>query len=246
MFSYDRDLEVPDGIRVEPADAILPKSELFIYNRGLGKGSVAVFSDWFRYRMLHERGGYWVDTDVLCLQPFPAFDTVTVGREDAIRLNNAVIYAPAGDPMFLHAYERARDMGPDAPWGLAGPVLLTSLATSGKFDVRVMDPSAFYPVHWSRVVTDLLLPSRLRQAEAQCAGSLGVHLYNELFRRARVDVNRMPPRGSYLDRQFQQILGPDEVSPRLNPLDVRRRNALAVLNRKAHGAMRRFRALVPG
>ena len=40
---------------------------MFFYTDALHVGSVAGFSNLFRYELLRRDGGWWVDTDVLCL-----------------------------------------------------------------------------------------------------------------------------------------------------------------------------------
>jgi glycosyltransferase involved in cell wall biosynthesis len=66
---------LPRGVMVRDACEILPREKLFRKRLadaqiGLGAGSYATFSDWFRTKLLYELGGIWVDMDVLCLRPF--------------------------------------------------------------------------------------------------------------------------------------------------------------------------------
>ena len=44
-------------------------------------GSLAAFSNLFRYKLLLERGGWWVDTDVICLRPFRVRDELVIASE---------------------------------------------------------------------------------------------------------------------------------------------------------------------
>lgn len=73
---------LPNGSIVEDAAQILPRSAIFRYVRqcpipkenrfmpeNFGKGSLAGFSDLFRYRLLFEKGGWWSDMDNTCLRP---------------------------------------------------------------------------------------------------------------------------------------------------------------------------------
>src|ERR1044072_9789319 len=74
LYCYDDVREVPTGVLVKDANAILPAADIFTYQQGPGQGSLAAFSNVFRYRLLLERGGWWADTDAVCLRPwdFPA------------------------------------------------------------------------------------------------------------------------------------------------------------------------------
>lgn len=64
---------LPKGVRICDANEILPASKIFRYKNankyGHGKGSVAGFSDLFRYKLLYEKGGWWTDMDITCLKP---------------------------------------------------------------------------------------------------------------------------------------------------------------------------------
>lgn len=66
LHVYDEPSGVPAGVELVDAGAVLPESSVFRYPNG----SVAGFANWFRYRLLHEQGGIWSDTDVVCLKPF--------------------------------------------------------------------------------------------------------------------------------------------------------------------------------
>ncbi|WP_104692915.1 glycosyltransferase [Helicobacter pametensis] len=46
---------------------ILPKSEIFFDDRG--SVGIAAFSDYFRFQLLYQKGGWWVDMDTICLRP---------------------------------------------------------------------------------------------------------------------------------------------------------------------------------
>ena len=46
--------EVPAGVNLVDASETLSEELIFVHKR---TGSLALFADWFRYRLLHERGG---------------------------------------------------------------------------------------------------------------------------------------------------------------------------------------------
>ena len=55
------------GVEIAPADECCPRTL-----RALVAGSeIRYFSDMFRYAVLYEHGGLWMDTDVILLRPFP-------------------------------------------------------------------------------------------------------------------------------------------------------------------------------
>src|SRR5258708_21072872 len=67
LYVYQQPESIPEGTTVRDANEILPAASIFKYS---GHESYAGFSDYFRFKLLLERGGWWVDTDVVCLKPF--------------------------------------------------------------------------------------------------------------------------------------------------------------------------------
>ncbi len=83
----------PTGGKVELCDAnkILPASKIF--KRGT---SLAPFADYFRWKFLTERGGWWVDMDMVCLRPFDFPEDVVFPYENIKLLNIYMLKFPAG------------------------------------------------------------------------------------------------------------------------------------------------------
>ena len=77
LYTYGDIKNIPKGTTVKDAGKIIPAEEIFMYSTG----TYAIFSDWFRWKLLYEKGGFWVDTDEICLKHFE-FDTDLVfGKE---------------------------------------------------------------------------------------------------------------------------------------------------------------------
>ncbi len=68
LYHYDELQNVPrvDGLRVMDAAEILPRTAVFRND----KGSLAYFADHFRWELLRQRGGWWVDADMVCIRAF--------------------------------------------------------------------------------------------------------------------------------------------------------------------------------
>lgn len=66
LYTYKRVDNVPEEVLIKDANEILPEKLIFkdLFN------SYATFSDWFRIQLLHDKGGWWVDCDMLCMRPF--------------------------------------------------------------------------------------------------------------------------------------------------------------------------------
>ena len=85
LYVYAEVENVPAETTLLDARSILPESEIFVYAKGIGKGSYAAFSDLFRYKLLLERGGWWVDLDMVALRPFEFDRQHVFGYESAGR-----------------------------------------------------------------------------------------------------------------------------------------------------------------
>jgi hypothetical protein len=59
---------LPHGIEVRPAGDVIPRG---MFKRIVAGSGIRYFSDIFRYAVLYEHGGLWMDTDVVLLRPFP-------------------------------------------------------------------------------------------------------------------------------------------------------------------------------
>lgn len=77
LYVYEPVQNVPDGVRLCDANEIIPSDEVFTYFHG----SYAGFADLFRWKLLYERGGYWIDTDMLCIRPFDFREELVFGKE---------------------------------------------------------------------------------------------------------------------------------------------------------------------
>jgi hypothetical protein len=125
LYSYDAVPNLPAGAELRPAAEVLPASAVFRYSSAAG-GSFAAFSNLFRYRLLHQRGGWWADTDVVCLRPFD-FTAERVfaserRREGGEVCASCVLRAPAGDDVCADCWQQAsRDERRATVWGATGP-----------------------------------------------------------------------------------------------------------------------------
>jgi hypothetical protein len=96
LHVYEEPAGVPPGVRIADASRTLARDLMFRHRR---TGSLAQFADWFRFRLLHERGGIWADTDVVCLKPLDYPQERIFAWESDRWLNVAVLGLPAGDPL---------------------------------------------------------------------------------------------------------------------------------------------------
>ena len=92
LYTYADIGGIPSGTVVKDGNEVLLESKIFY--RGKNK-SIAAFSDWFRYQLLAEKGGFWVDMDYVCLRPFDfSADVVFVRNNNGYA--TTVVKFPAG------------------------------------------------------------------------------------------------------------------------------------------------------
>ncbi|MBV8798010.1 MAG: hypothetical protein JO136_24010 [Hyphomicrobiales bacterium] len=210
VYSYDPRLELPPGVRREDARTICPDESLigrFIAN---GKSSIATFADFFRYRMMHETGFCWVDTDMLCLsRPALSNDGFVFCRQaDAVGtslVNNAVLRLPPTSPALaelIAAAEAAIDV--DQRWGAIGPFLLTPVLAKHGLTRYALDSHICYPIEPEQF-WKLFLPSYREWAENATRGASFVHLWSEAIAWSGYDFWACPPAGSYLHDAFERL-----------------------------------------
>ena len=87
LYVYGETKNIPEGCKILDGNEILPESEIFYYkknstNCGKSEGSVSAFSNLFRYKLLFEKGGYWVDMDMVCLKYFDFKDEYIFSSEE--------------------------------------------------------------------------------------------------------------------------------------------------------------------
>jgi len=207
IFSY-HNLRAIAGVELVHAGAILPEAEVNLYKHG--PGGIASFSDVFRYKLLHELGGTWVDADVLCLKPFWTLPLACVAWQDDALINNAIMRFPPGHSLAAEMYERAKRMGHNTGWGQTGPCLLTEVVQQNGRQVAIMPRETFYPIRWPEAWR-LISAKEGKECEAAAAKSYGVHWWNEVLRRIGLPKNKLPPVGSYIHRRACEILGENRL-----------------------------------
>ena len=202
LYSYS-DVDVPSGVLLRDASSVIPEDQVFFYKNGPGAGSVSAFSNLFRYKVLSELGGWWADTDVICLSQNVPSEAVCFAYEDSKTINGALLKIPARHVLAKSLLKEALLMGNDFTWGQCGPALITRVVDTLDMHQFAVPAHLLYPVHYENAL-DLLLPDRTDDIRASTKGSVFVHLWNEVFRRSGVLKDAVPPIGSYLWHKFKE------------------------------------------
>lgn len=207
LYTYDQIKNIPEGTIIKDANEILPKSFVFQYNVGDAKGSFAGFSNYFRYKLLVEKGNFWVDMDTICLKPFDfkeeyvfSAELDQAGKED---VNGGMIMAPVNSPIFSYAFDicMSKDIK-TLKFGETGPVLMRQLVDLFGLQKYAKSYKTFCPIHFNKLKYLIKPNNNIDEIMASLIyESHAVHLWNEIWRRTNLDKNT-----SYPDTSIYQYL----------------------------------------
>jgi hypothetical protein len=191
LYVYQSVSNVPRDIVLKDAREILPESAIFQYT---DYPTYAGFANFFRYKLLLERGGWWVDTDAVCLRPFDFPEEYVFSSEltadGKTTPNNGFIKAPAGSEAMVFAWDVCRAKDPSQiTWGETGPRLMSQAIRKFGLGRFLQDNLTFTPIahfDWEQI----LEPGWQGEfsPSTRC-----VHLWNEKWRRAGRDKNAQYP-----------------------------------------------------
>ena len=193
LFSYDR-LDVPSGVRLESADRVISIEERDKFF-AVAPDQYSQFSDFFRYELLHQRGGWWIDTDVLCRSPKLPSQPVVVGETRRGKLSGAIMRFPAGHPLLAEASAYCRSYQHNllnSHRTVVGPMLMSDLIKVHPIEVR--DRDLFYPIR-TKHVWQFGEPESAGVVNQAVDSSPMVHWFQEFFRAAGLPREMLPPPG---------------------------------------------------
>lgn len=200
LYAYKDIKNVPGGAVVKDAGEIIPADRIFKYK---DRDTYAGFSNVFRYKLLFERGNYWVDTDVICLRPFSSESDYVFakskriaeegGREIPFWIESCVIKTPPGAEVMNYCYEESISRNPkELNFGDIGPGLLEAGLNKFKLHKYIVGTGVYCPItytDWERVISGSPFISWTEQAKMLLRRSLGLHLWNEMWRQEKIDKN---------------------------------------------------------
>ncbi len=204
LYAY-RNFDVPSGVELRDAGEILPESRVFFYGAraDVGRGSVAGFSNLFRYNMMHVKGNWWVDADVVCLSETVPSSDIFMSWEYETLIGNAILKFPKLYDLVRALRDSAESAGVDLEWGATGPCLLTRLVKEHNLLDLVSPQPLGYPVQ-SMDALHILIPARSDEVQERIHGKPFLHMWNEIFRRAVIFPWMAPPRGSMAAKLFER------------------------------------------
>ena len=222
LYIYDDVANIPAGTVLKDGNEILPASTIFQYR---DHKSYSAFSNFFRYKLLLERGGWWCDTDVVCLKPFDFIDEYVFSSESGPGGNvvaSGVIKATRGSEAMAYAWQICQQKDRAMlRWGEIGPRLVAEAVKQFSLDRFVHSTETFCPVSytdWHSVLDGASVPDFGESTYA-------VHLWNEMWRRAGADKNATYQPGCLFERLKSGYAGASLRPIRGDQLSVSTRQA---------------------
>lgn len=220
LHSYGKVEGVPGNVKISDAADVLPFDDSYRFRgtSGQRQGSIALFSDYFRYALLEKEMGIWVDLDCYCLHPFEVPDHGYLVGFEKQSINGSVLRLPADSQILKDLLIACRSPNKSPywldfrrkyikrlgyaltgrewhigimGWGIIGPVGLTRLIPKYNLLDKVQPMKAFYPL--DRAGTAKLYDPEpfnhlINDPEIKC-----IHVY------AKERKNEIPVAGSFME-----------------------------------------------
>lgn len=205
LYIYGRVDGVPDGVVMKNGNEILPESEIFSYQTQWGRGSFSAFSNFFRYKLLYEKGGWWVDSDLVCVQRLE-FDEPEMFASEILddgeqHPTTCAIKCPPHHPLANYCWNEclAKDRS-KIVWGETGPRLLEEAIHLLKLQRKVLPHKAFCPINYydfQRLVSP---------TDRNLGDSYAIHFWNEMWRRQGLDKDGNYSQDSIYEKLKREFL----------------------------------------
>lgn len=197
LHSYGKPEDTPKGVEIFDARKLMKESEIV----RTATGNLALASDIYRYRILKEGLGLYIDCDVYCVKPIKD-DEYILGWETQYTVNGAILKVPhdsqilkelmlaAENPYFIPPwfrnkkalrYKLKKALGFPKPvskqeWGTIGPLLITYLVKNLMLQENVSPIDFYYPMHHQN--TTLLSERGLTVKDLITPRTVAFHLYS--------------------------------------------------------------------
>jgi hypothetical protein len=242
LFTYDDKIAIPDWIARRDANEVWPTDHIMHYRTEPGRGSPSLHSNLFRYVMLHQLGGWWIDLDVILLADRLPPNAIFFAVENAPHFGTAIMKFPKGHALLGEAIERCVAVKEaDAVFSETGPLLFSSLVVKYGLTPLAQPTMSTFPILGSDVLA-LFDPARRDELERRSRTASFIHLYNELWRRSGIPRCLAPPRGSFLDALITRYAPGAAFAARMDVADVARWTAYLHLHEEYQGGLNAYRS----
>ena len=212
LYTYESLAGLPAGTTVRDANEVIPHEQMEKF------ANPQQFADHFRYVLLYEKGGWWMDMDTVCLRPFDFKEdyVFALSASTSIVIPNGYIKVPAKSPLMAYCLQNTANVHKNALAAMdfqqLGPILITRGIRELGLERFVLPCDTFDPVHWDRAEQIIDPDIRWDLTKSYC-----VHLFHAMWNRGHEahhyaispDTNGTYPEGCLYERLKQRhILAP--------------------------------------
>lgn len=189
LYSYSEISNLPIGTKLLDANSIIPYDQIFHDSNN----TWAAFSDWFRYKLLYKKGGWWSDLDVICIKYLDikseyrfATERYFIGQSTHLLTTTSLIKSPVGAEYILELIEYIESKDhTNVIWGSFGPHLFDKVIKQYDSTQYIEPPETFCPINWNEI--NLFFDANPINLSTK---TYTMHLWNEMWRRAMIDKNK--------------------------------------------------------
>jgi len=192
LYVYEEIENLPSGVIIEDANRIIKEKDIFRAPGSNGRpGSLGAFSDYFRFKMMQLDGGYWVDTDIVCIRPFDfqseyIFAAENTHRGEQEATSGVQRFAKNSDALkFCVDYCESFEDKSNINWGDIGPSLVRTTIKNYKLEEYVKDYKVFMPINWWEIAKLVNINEDFQIQPDIYA----IHFWNDIWSSYNIDKN---------------------------------------------------------
>ena len=201
LYIYHPIENIPKGTIIKDANEIVPEKKIFRYKNG----SVSAFSNYFRFKLLYLKGGYWADTDLICIRPIIINQPYVISSEpinnkyNEKTINAGLLKFPKESQSALHGFSlqkliKKKIQKGEIEWQ-GGPLVVKKIVELYDLEKYVLQWEGISSCGWfdaeSIVNSNYKCNSKvIKKIEDIPEKMYGIHLWNEVWRRKGLDKNK--------------------------------------------------------
>jgi len=184
LYLYNKEMtNIPNNTIVKDANEIIDEKHIFEYEGG----GVSAFSNLFRYKLLYEKGGIWVDMDMICLKKLDFDNTYIFSSEyknNKIHVNVGFLKCPVKSKLMNLCYLNCKSLSKqkNLRWGDLGPKLFKKYVFKLKLNKYIKTPETFCPIPY--IDFKNIININILNTDIYC-----IHIWNQCWNRNELDKN---------------------------------------------------------
>ena len=196
---------------VKDANEILDISMLKRFTQGNQKANLSSFSNIFRFQLLKTYGGWWFDSDCICLKNVDEFvklaneNEFVIGREYEDYTGSSVLFFNETnilDIIIKEVWGKIEEKEFNFFWGEIGPNLISEIFLRDNLMSSTFDETYFYKISADKFY--LLFDNKNNEMEQYLNESYVCHYWNEMLNRSLIKKDTLPPEGSYMYKHLDR------------------------------------------